>query len=440
MEYSIIIIGGGLTGASVAYHLYSLKDFKGKVILLEAGVIGEGVSSIEKSNSFESLRSGSNVFKDPKRIKIITTNFASTALEFLRHHGMSGISLYNKIATMGSDTQFKLAKLYLNNGYNVFTDYNTIPDEIGFIQLGTVMLCFERDLEDFKVEYDLLKKGGFECEWWDTEKVQNMHGTTSGFHAGIYFPKQAIVDSSGYAKKLVDSAKKNGLEVRENTRVINVIENHNDNKMVKVVFDNQEVIYGSKIVISTGGLTVDKNLSGIIKPCYSYASALKTNIDYNQLSKTEGNIEKMKNSPNFYTFGFTHDWCMTQGYLRISGEDHMSALKDPKKNERCNNISSWAYDRYPLLKQNVNLPESNYINGVYSETPDMIPLLGSISNESKIFYLVGCNAWGQAILSAGSYLMPGLLGERSLTKEEEEMVNFLSIRRFNFNKKLRAKF
>jgi glycine/D-amino acid oxidase-like deaminating enzyme len=452
-NYNIVIIGGGITGASVAYHLYSLEFFKGKVILLESGTIGEGnntefklQSSVNKNSSggeltYKPLQSGSKVLDNPNRIKMIATNFESTAVDFLGHHGMSGITLYNKIAELGRDLQYKLAKLYLNNDKDISNlDNNSIPDNFGLIQLGSLMLCFEPDLKDFEEEYDLLKKGGYECEWWDKEKVQNIHGTESGFHAGIFFPKDGIIDSSQYAKKLVESAKNHGLEVLENTRVIDVEELLDDNKkIVKVVLENQKIIYGNKIVMATGGLNLDKNINGIIKPSYSYISALKSNINYDLNSPSDCNIEKMKNTPNFFTFGFTHDWSMCQGYLRISGCDHMSALKTPEMVVRCKNLDSWAFERYPMLKKNTNLHESKYMNAVYSETPDMLPVLGSISDESNIFYLVGCNAWGQAILSAGSYLIPGLLGERILTKEEKEMVNFISIRRFNFNI-LRANF
>ena len=55
------------------------------------------------------------------------------------------------------------------------------------------------------------------------------------------------------------------------------------------------------------------------------------------------------------------------------------------------------------------------IYGTYSETPDQMPIVGSLDEDSNVFYMVGCNAWGQASLSAAATLAPALLGIRSMT-------------------------
>ena len=53
--------------------------------------------------------------------------------------------------------------------------------------------------------------------------------------------------------------------------------------------------------------------------------------------------------------------------------------------------------------------------GTYSETPDQMPIVGSLDEDSNVFYMVGCNAWGQASLSAAATLAPALLGITSMT-------------------------
>ena len=68
---------------------------------------------------------------------------------------------------------------------------------------------------------------------------------------------------------------------------------------------------------------------------------------------------------------------------------------------------------------------------MYSETPDILPLLGNVKDDSNIIYIVGCNSLGQASISGTSYLVPALLEERDLEEGEEEMIKFLSIQRFN---------
>jgi hypothetical protein len=39
--------------------------------------------------------------------------------------------------------------------------------------------------------------------------------------------------------------------------------------------------------------------------------------------------------PNFFTLGFSHDWCVDSDFVRINGEDHFSGLKRPRSTERC---------------------------------------------------------------------------------------------------------
>jgi len=76
-------------------------------------------------------------------------------------------------------------------------------------------------------------------------------------------------------------------------------------------------------------------------------------------------------------------------------------------------------------------------HGVYSETPDALPLLGSVRKEvreggrARLVYCVGCNAWGEASLTYAASLVPGLLGYRELSVDEEEAARLMSIRRFS---------
>ena len=44
--------------------------------------------------------------------------------------------------------------------------------------------------------------------------------------------------------------------------------------------------------------------------------------------------------------------------------------------------------------------------------------------------MVGCNAWGQASMSAVSSLAPGLLGFRKFNEQELKYKNFIDIKRF----------
>ena len=68
--------------------------------------------------------------------------------------------------------------------------------------------------------------------------------------------------------------------------------------------------------------------------------------------------------------------------------------------------------------------------GVYSETSDKVPIVGTATPQSHICYLLGCNAWGQTVLSYASTLIPGILGFKPLTIEDKLSLSLLTVRRF----------
>lgn len=218
---------------------------------------------------------------------------------------------------------------------------------------------------------------------------------------------------------------------------------------VTVTLEDGTSLHCKQAVIATGGLFLDPALTGILKPCWSYLVGIPTppSDEASHISQLPPTLPS-PHSVNLITWGFTHDWCITGGYLRISGEDHFSALKPPRMQERCRNLAQWAYEKYPYLIPAtpdmggsaseraiaVAKDDRNYLSqyGVYSETPDSVPLVGSLVQQDRIFYCLGCNALGQAVLSYAASLLPGLMGVGGtlLTEEQEDSFQLLTIRRF----------
>lgn len=58
----------------------------------------------------------------------------------------------------------------------------------------------------------------------------------------------------------------------------------------------------------------------------------------------------------------------------------------------CGRMAEWTYARFPQLDRSA--PAVGRA-GVYSETPDLLPIFGPPRPGSRLCYLVGCNAWGQ---------------------------------------------
>ena len=70
----------------------------------------------------------------------------------------------------------------------------------------------------------------------------------------------------------------------------------------------------------------------------------------------------------------------------------------------------------------------------------MVPIVGTLLMDQQqrkeekrngICYLLGCNAWGQTILSYCASLVPGLLGYQDFTDTQRDILQLVSIRRFS---------
>jgi glycine/D-amino acid oxidase-like deaminating enzyme len=286
-------------------------------------------------------------------------------------------------------------------------------------------------------------------EWCSKERLRAVDGMSTKFHCGIYFPKDAIVDSSLYCKQLLQYVVDNRTnhrrwqcEFRPNSKVIDIIDSNGNDQRATVRLESGDVLEATHVVVATGGLHRHPPLNGLLRPCYSYLVHVPTT------STGSTTTTPVTVSPNFFTWGYTHDWCYTDGRVRVSGEDHCSAYKPPFVEERCRNLSTWTLQHYDQADTEDNLRRYPQQYGVYSETPDSVPLVGFLKgniggsigggdndddyhNSSRVCYLLGCNAWGQTILSYCSSLVPGLLGYAELTDDQRDVLSLVSIDRFS---------
>jgi len=423
-RHEVIVIGAGTTGAAAAHHLVGAgaKD----VLCLEMGAPGRGRAPRGfvphgtprlpgEEAAYEPENSGSAVFeggpKGPSTIKMMVTLPPYLMLDgFAQHHGWDGVKTYLELAARGRDIQLQLASKLL-------------PEPDGQVkQLGSLMVCEADRVERLRAEYDELQRLGCPCEWWGKDRVVAAHGDAARFVAGIWFAQDARIDSSTYARQLLASAAKSGaLALRENcARMVSAETVSAD--LVEVRLADGEILHAKSVIVATGAMHIDAQLAGMLTPRYSYLAALP--------HRSPGAAGGMAapDSPNFFTFGFSHDWCVDDNFVRISGEDHFSALKSPRAQERCGRLASWVWDKYPYMESVSHYP-TKY--GTYSETADFMPLVGTTTDASRVCYMVGCNAWGQSSLSAAAAMAPALLGYRDFTKDEERAARLFSIRRFS---------
>ena len=424
-RYDVAVVGGGTTGAAAAYHLSEAGV--NNMLCLEMGRPGEGRTQPEQVPdetplvaSDESVYvpnfSGSRVFeggpKGPRTIKMIVTLPPYEMLDgFADLFGWDGVKTYLELAQHGLKLQVDLANRFL-------------PDPQQQIkQDGSLMVCEADQASRLKQEFEFLQKLDCPCEWWYEEQVIEVQGSAAGYVAGIWFPQDARIDSVTYAKVLLDAAVKSGsLTLKQECSPVVDVKDSEAGDHVVIQLADGELIQASQAIIATGGMYMDKLLAGILTPRYSYLAALP--------HRDPGPMGGMQapNSANFFTLGFSHDWCVTDNFVRISGEDHYSGLKSPRAKQRCGRLAQWGWEKYPYLEFGADYP-STY--GIYSETPDFMPLVGKPNSSSRVCYMVGCNAWGQASLSAAAALAPALLGYSEMSEIDQRTADLFSIRRFS---------
>ncbi|AII43271.1 hypothetical protein KR100_07835 [Synechococcus sp. KORDI-100] len=424
-RYDVVVVGGGTTGAAAAYHLSEAGV--NNMLCLEMGRPGEGRTQPEQVPdetplvaSDESVYvpnfSGSRVFeggpKGPRTIKMIATLPPYVMLDgFADLFGWDGVKTFLDLSQHGLKLQVDLANRYL-------------PDPQQQIkQDGSLMVCEADQASRLKQEFEFLQKLDCPCEWWYEEQVIEVQGSAAGYVAGIWFPQHARIDSVTYAKVLLDAAVQSGsLTLKQECSPVVDVKDSEAGDHVVIQLADGELIQASQAIVATGGMYMDKLLAGILTPRYSYLAALP--------HRDPGPMGGMQapNSANFFTLGFSHDWCVTDNFVRISGEDHYSGLKSPRAKQRCGRLAQWGWEKYPYLEFGADYP-STY--GIYSETPDYMPLVGKPDSSSRVCYMVGCNAWGQASLSAAAALAPALLGYREMSELEQSTADLFSIRRFS---------
>ena len=424
-RYDVVVVGAGTTGAAAAYHL--TQAGVSNILCLDMGTPGLGRTEARKvangtpltqpdEEAFVPHYSGTRVFEGgqngPRTIKMIVTLPPYEMLDGIADlFGWDGVKTYLDLAQHGLKLELDLARKLLPN-----------PDQ-QVKQNGSLMVCEADRSERLRQEFNFLQSLGCPCEWWDEERVIAAHGASAGYVAGIWFPQDARIDSVSFAKSLLDAALKTGsLTLRDQCSPVVDIQNDDSRSHAVIKLEDGECLEAKQVIVATGGMFFDKQLAGILIPRYSYLAALP-HIDPGPLGGMDA-----PDSANFFTLGFTHDWCVENNFVRISGEDHYSGLKSPRAKQRCGRLAQWGWTKYPYLEFGADYPATY---GIYSETPDFMPLIGKTDPESCVCYMVGCNAWGQASLSAAAALAAPLLGYRDMSEAEQRTADLFSIRRFS---------
>eukprot|EP00037_Helgoeca_nana_P013928 m.129044 g.129044 ORF g.129044 m.129044 type:complete len:474 (+) comp22304_c0_seq1:20-1441(+) len=414
-DYDVVVVGAGVAGCTAAHALATSVSPPPSILVIDRGSAGRGSkATLVEDTTATPWVSGTAVFEPPNSgtVKMMVSLYASTSEEFLKHHSVADGRTWFKMTALGLALQKR-------KGLQTLSD-----PERQLRQLGSVMVAPASDAAGVRREYELLKSMGCNVEALSSDEVVAVAGKSSGFVCGLKFPDDAIIDSATYSECLLAAAAAvPGVTIWNDSDEVVRIDDGNKQTPATVVLAGGKEVTAGKIVIATGAFYHGGHLAGLLRPCYSYLVGMPSQ----PADPASGGGMAHPSCPNLFTYGFSHDWCVVDNVVRMSGEDHYSALKPDLCESRCRNLATWTYEHFPQLDQSQPFVGRA---GVYSETPDLLPIFGSPAPQSRLCYIVGCNAWGQAIMSSLGDIVPAALGFREFTADEREIAQLCSIRRF----------
>jgi len=342
----IVIIGGGIAGSSLAYHLAKLN--KTDVTLLERHQLTSGT----------------------------TWHAAGLIMQLRSTHSLTEIAKYNVelYSTLESETG--------------------VPT--GFKQNGTLGVARTKDrMHETNIIASIAKSFNIEAEMISPSEAQNIYPKLNKecIEGAIYIPKDGQTNPVDTTMSLIAGAKKLGVTVHENTEVIDL--KKNSNKSFTVITRNEK-INCEKLVIACGlwTRTLASKL-GIKVPLYPaehfYVVTEPTKDALKNLPvlrDTDGHVYIKEDAGKFLVGAF-EPWGKA-----------ISIEKLPQNIPFIELPEDWDHFELPytkameLLEPLNNIGISKFFNGPESFTPDLLFALGEAPEIKNCYISAGYNSEG----------------------------------------------
>ncbi len=332
-HYRVVVIGGGVVGASVLYHLakFGWKD----VCIIERSVLTAG-SSWHAAGGFHALNADPNI----AALQAYTIDLLS---EIERESGQSvGMHMTGGLTLAGTPDRWE----WLQSAYRVF-------QSIG--------------IEDVRLVTP--EEAGELCPVMSTE----------GILGGMWADREGYIDTTGTVHAYAGAAKKNGAEVIEHNRVLEL---HQTSDGWQVVTEQGTVT--CEHVVNAGGLWAKQvgRMAGIELPVSPLEHHYLLTETIPEIAALDGELPLVVDLE-----GFTYMRQDLKGMLLgIYEVNHKHWMMDgapweygiellQEDIDRIEHELTLGFQRYPVLQR---AGVRNWVNGAFTFSPDGNPLVGPV--------------------------------------------------------------
>ncbi len=338
IDTEVLIIGGGITGALIAYKL--INEGK-KVVLIDKRDVCNGSSAASTAMLQYEI--------DTPLHELIEQRGLTCAVSSYQNCEKAIFDLKNIVDKIKSDCQFEFKKsIYFSST--------------------------KKDVSFLEKEFEARKQHGFKVKWLSKEKLGKL-GLIA--EAGIESESGAVMDTYKFANDLLKYCSDKGLLIFDRTELKSV-KNNNENQVVITKDDFK--IQTRHIVHCTGYESVETLDEDIVKLKSTYALASEA---FKKIPKAFQDHIYWNTSEPYLYFRGTED-----GRIIMGGgdEDFKNAKKRdallPKKEKR---LIKEFNKCFPEIKFELDYSWA----GTFGETKDGLPYLGKPDPETSEHYILG---------------------------------------------------
>ncbi|MFB1081810.1 NAD(P)/FAD-dependent oxidoreductase [Jeotgalibacillus sp. JSM ZJ347] len=350
----VLIIGGGMAGALCAEELSHTQL---KVAVVDKGGVGEGSSS---------ANTGLLQYSNDKMLH-----------EFIEEIGEEKAVMFYKMCLDAVEELQKVA--------------GTLPGKVDFIRRPSLYYASdESDIEKLEKEYEALTTHGFEVEYFDADKIEELYGFRKP--AALMTHGDAEVNPFRLIRALFESAQTRGVKIYEHTPLESL--KTEDGKYMLQTTEGK--IIADRVIYCTGyeAKSLADRFGGELNRTYA--------ITTNPVEDLESWIYRAMiwetKRPYFY-MRTTEDDRIIAGGL---DEDKMDAdVSDEKLRDRGDRLINRIKEHFPDLDI-----QAEYLwSAAFGESEDGLPFIGKDPKQEGIYYCLGFGGNGTVYSKLGAKLL-----------------------------------